>query len=76
MQHKLNPEQGKPHEVFWFSHCIVGYTKHFCLLSLKPFISPQLLSIVTHFQVWGLPNLSGKLQEQHGERRQGAGPRI
>lgn len=72
MQHKLNPEQGKPHSDLWF---LFSSLQEF-LCSVNPSICPHFASIAIRSQVRGLSNLRGKLQEQHGERRQGAGPRI
>lgn len=76
MQHKLNPEQGKLGNVLAFgSLSALLYMTSLSIFVNLP-ICPLFNSIVPVFQVWGLPNLRWKLQEQHGEWRKGAGPWI
>lgn len=69
MQHKQNPEQGPPEDSV--------STLLLCTRKLSPsFLNLLISSVVSLLKVWDLPNLRGQLQEQHRERRQGAGPRV
>lgn len=76
MQHKLNPEQGKPHQsfvVFWFPRCSVKYKRHFCLINLSSHLSFSPLSRTSRFGVSQTSAGSSRSSMENGGRERDRG---